>query len=296
MRKRWTIAMMTTALVVSLASSAQAAPTVTADLVRVTDTSAWSSASPDPTGLAFIPSTGALLISDAEVDEIAPLWSGSNLFVAARHGGLLRKRSVVRSTPEPEDIAWRDRKKILYVVDDDRNEVARIRVGRDGRIGTRDDRSKVILHTKRFGCRDPEGLAWHAERRSLIVTSARQSRVYLIRSGRDHRFDTRDDRVRSFPTKPLGSRSPEDVAVDPVSNHLLIVSSRDDSIAETTMRGRPVRMIDVSAAGLRRGAGIVLAWSAADPAVFNLFIVDKGVDNETDPGENDGRLLEFVYP
>lgn len=62
------------------------------------------------------------------------------------------------------------------------------------------------------------------------------------------------------------------------------------------MRGRPVRMIDVSAAGLRRGAGIVLAWSAADPAVFNLFIVDKGVDNETDPGENDGRLLEFVYP
>ena len=64
MRKRWTIAMMTTALVVSLAPSAQAAPTVTADMVRVTDTSAWSPASPDPTGLAFIPSTGALLISD----------------------------------------------------------------------------------------------------------------------------------------------------------------------------------------------------------------------------------------
>lgn len=296
MRKRWTIAIVTTVLVVSLASGAQAAPTVDADLVRVTDTSAWSPASPDPTGLTYVPSTGALLISDAEVDEIPRLWSGSNLFVAARHGGLLRKRSVVRSTPEPEDIAWRDRKRILYVVDDDRNEVTRIRVGRDGRLGTRDDRSKVILHTKRFGCRDPEGLAWHAESRSLIVTSARQSRVYLIRIGRDHRFGTVDDRVRSFPTKPLGSRSPEDVAVDPGSNHLLIVSSRDDSIAEATMRGRPVRMLDVSAAGIRRGAGIVLARSAADPAVLRLFVVDKGVDNETDRGENDGRLFEFVYP
>lgn len=181
-------------------------------------------------------------------------------------------------------------------MDDDRNEVARILVGRDGRIGTRDDRSKVILHTKRFGCRDPEGLAWHAESRSLIITSARQGRVYVIRAGKDHRFDTDDDRVRSFPTKPLGSRTPEDVAVDPGSNHLLIVSSSDGSIAETTTRGRPVRMIDVSAAGIRRGAGIVLARSAADPTVFHLFVVDKGVDDEIDPGENDGRLFEFIYP
>jgi hypothetical protein len=55
-------------------------------------------------------------------------------------------------------------------------------------------------------------------------------------------------------------------------------------------------MLDVSAAGIRRGAGIVLARSAADPAVLRLFVVDKGVDNETDRGENDGRLFEFVYP
>ena len=43
-------------------------PSVTATHIRTTLTSSWSPPSPDPSGIAFIPAAGMLLISDGEVD------------------------------------------------------------------------------------------------------------------------------------------------------------------------------------------------------------------------------------
>ena len=274
----------------------QAAPKVPAELLDVTPTSDWSSPSPDPTGLTFMRSSGRLLVSDAEVDEIRRLWKRSNLFVASERGALLRRGSVPAASSEPEDVAWRDRSHTLYVVDDDNDRVYRIRAGGDGLIGTSDDRWRVVLRTRSFGSRDPEGLAWRERGRSLIVTDARGARVFIVRAGRDRRFGTRDDGVTKFSTKPLGLTNPEDAEFDPRSNHLLIVSSAEDLVAETTLGGRLVRKIDLSAAHVRRAAGITLAPSPSDPGVMNLFIVGKGVDNESDPRENDGELFRFAFP
>lgn len=273
-----------------------AVPTVAAELLQVTPTSEWHSPSPDPTGLTFIRSTGQLLVSDAEVDEIPRVWARGNLFFAARRGALIRRGSVLAASPEPEDIAWHDRSHTLYVVDDDRDRVYRVRAGGDARIGTADDRWKAILRTRSFGSRDPEGLAWRERGRSLIVTDARGGRVSTVRAGRDHRFGTRDDRVTRFSTRPLGLTTPEDVEFDPRSNHLLLVSSAEDVVVETTMRGRLVRMIDFSDAHVRRAAGITIAPSPTDPSLMFLFIVGKGVDNESDPNENDGELFRFAFP
>ena len=275
---------------------AHAAPTVSAELLGIVSTSGWRSPSPDPTGLAFMRSNGKLLVSDAEVDEARRLWAGGNLFITSRRGELVRTGSVLPTSPEPEDIAWRNRSRTLCVVDDDRNRIFRIRSGRDDRIGTADDRWKMLLRTKSFGSRDPEGLAWHERDRALIVTDARLGRVFNVRAGRDRRFDTTDDRVRSFSTRPLGLTTPEDVEFDPDSNHLLLVGSVEDIVAETTLRGHLVRTIDFSDANVRRAAGVTLAPSRLDPAVTHLFIVGKGVDNASDPHENDGELFRFAYP
>ncbi|MGH2539871.1 MAG: SdiA-regulated domain-containing protein, partial [Actinomycetota bacterium] len=275
---------------------AHAAPTVSAELLEVTPTSGWPSPSPDPTGLTFMRSKRKLLVSDAEVDETRRLWAGGNLFITSQRGALVRTRSVLPTSPEPEDIAWRNRTRTLYLVDDDRNRVYRIRPGRDDRIGTADDRRKVLLRTRSFGSRDPEGLAWRERGRALIVTDARLGRVFIVRAGRDRRFGTRDDRVASFSTRPLGLSTPEDVEFDPGSSHLLLVSSVEDVVAETTMHGRLVRTIDFSAADVRRAAGITIAPSRADRAVTHLFIIGKGVDNASDRHENDGELFRFVYP
>lgn len=280
----------------SQAAPSQAAPTVPAQLLEVTSTADWPSPSPDPTGLTFMRSRGRLLVSDAEVDEIPRLWKRNNLFVASRHGALLRRGSVRAASTEPEDIAWRDRSHSLFVVDDDRDRVFRIRAGRDNLIGTADDRWKRVLRTRSFGSFDPEGLAWRERGRTLILTDSRSARVFIVRAGRDHRFGTRDDGVRRFSTKPLGLTHPEDVEFDPRSNHLLLVSSAQEFVAETTLSGRLLRMIDFSNAHVRRASGITLAPSPSDPSVMDLYIVGKGVDNESDPLENDGELFRFAFP
>ena len=278
-----------------LAPGASAEPTVEPKLIRVVPTSGWAKPSSDPTGLTYQRSTGSLLISDAEIEEIGRLWSGSNLFITNRRGSLLRTRSVRRVTDEPEDIAWRNRR-TSYLVDDDRRRVYRVRTGPDGLIGTGDDRRREVLRTGRFGSRDPEGLAWRARDRSLILTDARRGRVFHIRAGSDRRFGTPDDRVRRFSSAAVGVETPEDVVWDPRTDHLLIVGSADPVVAETTMRGRSVRTFDLSGSGIRRGSGIALAPDPARSGVRLMFITDKGVDNETDPEENDGRLFVFRYP
>lgn len=278
-----------------LAPGAAAAPTIEPKLLKIVRTSAWATPSSDPTGLTYQRSTGSLLISDAEIEEIGRLWSGSNLFVTNRRGSLMRTRSVRHVTDEPEDIAWRNRR-TSYVVDDDRRRVYRIRTGPDGLIGTRDDRRKEVLRTRRFGSRDPEGLTWRARDRSLILTDARRGHVFHVRAGRDRRFGTLDDAVRRFSSAAVGVPIPEDVVWDPRTNHLLIVGSSEPVVAETTMRGRPVRILDLSASGIRRGSGIALAPDPARPGLRLMFITDKGVDNESDPGENDGRLFVFRFP
>ena len=282
-------------LTAELVPIASAAAPVEPKLVRIVPTSAWATPSSDPTGLTYQRSTGKLLITDAEIEEIGRLWSGSNLFVTNRRGSLIRSRSVRRVTDEPEDIAWRNRR-TSYVVDDDRRRVYRVRTGPDGLIGTRDDRRKEVLRTRRFGSRDPEGLAWRARDRSLILTDARRGRVFHVRAGRDRRFGTPDDEVRHFSTAAAGVGTPEDVVWDPRTNHLLIVGSAEPVVAETTMRGRSVRTFDLSGSGIRRGSGIALAPDPARPGARLMFITDKGVDNESDPKENDGRVFVFRFP
>jgi len=278
-----------------LVTGASAVATVEPKLVKVVATSGWAKPSSDPTGLTYQRSTGNLLITDAEIEEIGRLWSGSNLFVTNRRGSLMRTRSVRSVTDEPEDIAWRNRR-TSYLVDDDRRRVYRVRTGPDGLIGTRDDRRKEVLRTRRFGSRDPEGLAWRARDRSLILTDAKRGRVFHIRAGRDRRFGTPDDEVRRFSSAAVGVGTPEDVVWDPRTDHLLIIGSVEPVVVETTLGGRPVRTFDLSVSGIRRGSGIALAPDPSRPGARLMFITDKGVDNESDPKENDGRLFVFRFP
>jgi uncharacterized protein YjiK len=275
--------------------SASAAPTVVTELVRVTHTSRWRVPSPDPTGLTYSRPTSRLIVVDAEVDEIPRLFRRSNLFVATRHGAFVRRRTVVRTSPEPEDVAWRNGTDV-FIVDDDRAKVFRIRAGDDGRIGTIDDRRRVVLRTRRFGCRDPEGLAWRRASRSLILTDEDGGRIFHVRPGRDRRLGTRDDVVRRFRARSVGLIAPEGVEFDPLTSHLLIVGGSEARIAETTLRGRLVRWIDLSDADIVNASDVTLVPDRAAPGGRRIIVADKGVDPDADRRENDGRLLTFAYP
>ena len=66
-------------------ASSASAVTATPSLVQTIDTSAYVPSSPDPAGIAYLPSRDELLVSDSEVDEM-PLFAGFNLFAGTRLG------------------------------------------------------------------------------------------------------------------------------------------------------------------------------------------------------------------
>jgi sugar lactone lactonase YvrE len=275
-----------------LPTTVPASAATKASLVRVTMTSSWPTKSPDPMGLAYNPRAKRLLISDAEVDEMPALWKGKNLFVAKRGGGLTATGTFKKFTHEPEDLAWDNAHQVLYVTDDDLDSVFRVGRGKDKRLGTRDDVVVTVLHTHRFGSFDPEGLAWLGSKRMLILSDSTNRRVYKIRPGKDLKFGTRDDTVRSFGTHKYGFTTAEDVAVR--GKHLFIVSSRQRFILETTMKGGLIQKIDLTGLGIVSASGIIFA-PGTDGGRSRLYLTASGVDNNVNPNQNDGRLFELKF-
>ena len=280
-------------VVCSLLPNTQPASAATkASLIKLTLTSSWPTKSPDPMGLTYNPRTKKLLISDAEVDEMPALWKGKDVFVTKRGGRLAATGTFKRFTHEPEDLAWDNAHQVLYVTDDDLDRVFRVGRGKDKKLGTRDDIVVTVLRTHRFGSFDPEGLAWLGSKRMLIVSDSTNRRVYKIRPGRDLKFGTRDDTVRSFGTHKYGFTTAEDVAIR--GKHLFIVSSRQRFILETTMKGGLVQKIDISGLGIVSASGITFA-PGTDGGRSRLYLTASGVDNNVDPNENDGRLFQLKF-
>ena len=296
---RWSCVSIWLVLVGALSAMMLTAPASAGDTVtvtRLTLTSIWRPASPDPTGLTWAPSLNRLIISDSEVDEIPTLWHHTNLFSLRLRGKVTASRRVVKATKEPEDVAWNRRSRSLFVADDDQDKVFLFRPGADGKIGTRDDVAKTALATESFGSHDPEGLEYIPRTGALVIVDARGKRVYRVRRGLDHTFGTADDVVSSFGVAKFGLMGCEDAAYDPATHHLFIVSSADKFIVETTRAGKLVQKIDLSTTGIRRASGIVFAPGStpATRSTRHLYVTDRGTDNNIKPNENDGRLFELT--
>ena len=65
-------------------------------------------------------------------------------------------------------------------------------------------------------------------------------------------------------------------------------------IYELDRSGALLNTIDTTAAGMRNAADIAIAPGSANPAARNYYIVDRGVDNDNHPDENDGQLHELA--
>jgi DNA-binding beta-propeller fold protein YncE len=266
---------------------------VAATRIRTTQTSSWAIPSPDPAGLTYRRSAKRLLVSDPEVDETS-LWQRKNIFEATTRGVLRRTGRVSPTSLEPEDVAWDNSAGALYVADDDKDKIFRINPGPDGRIGSRDDSVSTALTTSTFGINNPEGLAYRVKDKSLFITDPDADLVVHVLRGPDGAFGTGDDVRRSFDAFAIGLREVEDAEWDPRTRHLLVVSSaEEDIIAEVTPRGSLVRTLDISAANLIQPAGITLAPGSDVATQTHIYVSDRGEDNDTNPGENDGRIFEF---
>lgn len=280
----------------ALVTAAVANAPIVLNLVQSVNTSAFAPPSPDPAGIAFIPTLNRLMISDSEVDEM-PIFAGATLFETTLPGALIRTGSTLAYSREATDVAFDPANQHLFISDDDKRAVFELIMGPDGFYGTSDD-LVTSFDTAIFNSLDPEGITYDADARALFIVDGVNTEVYRVSRGPNNRFDGvpaagGDDIVTNFDVQGLGIYDPEGIHYDSVSKHLFLVGNNLTRLYEITTGGALVQLYDTSAAGIIKNAGITMAPGSNNPDVMNFYIVDRGVDNDVDPRENDGKLHEL---
>ncbi|HSF20142.1 MAG TPA: Ig-like domain-containing protein [Vicinamibacteria bacterium] len=271
----------------------------TATLVQTIDTSSFIPPSPDPSGIAYLGSTGRLLVSDGEVEEM-PIYQGVNVFDITLTGSLIGTFTTLAYSDEPSGLAFSPNDLHLFITDDTSpRRIYELNPGPDGLYGNSDD-SATFFSTAAFGSNDPEGVAYDTLSGTLFIVDGADSEVYRVASGANGVFDgippAGDDQVTHFDTASLGILDPEGIEYDEANDALYIVGKPAGLLAHLTTNGTLLRMIDISAADASKPAGLALGPGSQNALATNLYIVDRRVDNDTDPNENDGKLYELSLP
>jgi DNA-binding beta-propeller fold protein YncE len=267
------------------------AAALSAKLVRTTSTAKFAPSSPDPAGITYSAKRNRLIISDSEVEEMS-IYKGVNLFVATRAGKLTGGSSSLRFSAEPTGIDVRPSNDHLFISDDQADRIYEVARGPDGRYGTSDD-TVTSFSTRKAGNKDPEDVTVDDARGHLLAIDGSQAKVYRYEPGANRRFDGVDDKVSSFDVGRFGAKDPEGIAYDEVRQTVLVLDHKTDTIYELTREGRLLNTIGISAAKPVVAAGLTVAPASNGSGARNLYVVDRGLDNDAHPKENDGRLHEL---
>jgi uncharacterized protein YjiK len=271
----------------------------TSTIVQMTDMAAASPPSPDPSGITYLSNNNRLMVIDGEVEETINKIShfrGANVWQLALSGDVLataniskRPPTAVTMTDEPTDVAWNPNNGHYYFTADDTRRVYDLNPGGDGIAGTSDD-SWTYFSTLSAGNGDPEGLAFDTWRDHLFVADGLNREIY--------QYTLTGSLVGRFDVAAYGVEDPESVAFNPDSGTLFIMSSNKTSpiIVETTVEGKLLQTIDMSAANVKQAAGLAYAPASNGSEVRRFYVVDRGVDNNSDPNITDGRMYEITAP
>lgn len=293
-------------LCVLLAPTAIAPPpvsaaVVTASLERTVLLSDLTPPSPDPSGIAWDAGANRFVISDSEVDEMA-IFQDTNLFELDLAGNLTGAGDVTGPAPgfsnEPTGLSFDPGTGHLFLSDDVKRKVFVLEEGPDGDFGTADDTRVSSFDTAPLGCNDPEDVAFDTDSGDLFVADGAGREVCRVSPGNNGVFDGTppagdDVAVNHFDTEQYGAMGSEGLAYDPARDTLLIVDPKTKQIFETTRAGILLNTIDLSVANPRHAEDVVLAPSLATPGQMNMYVVARGVDNNADPNENDGKMHEL---
>jgi hypothetical protein len=105
-----------------------------------------------------------------------------------------------------------------------------------------------------------------------------------------------DDTRVAINVGQYGAKNPEGIEYYAARNAILVVDNDSKAVYELSRSGGLINKISIAAASPRHAAGITLAPASNGSGKQNLYIVDRGVDNNTNPSENDGRLYEMSAP
>jgi uncharacterized protein YjiK len=275
----------------SFTPTALASPNTQLYYVGTIDTSQYNPPSPDPSGIAYLdpantPSgTDRLFIADGEVDEIPTLFTGDNYFETNLPGTLNRTGSSLSYSSEPTGVDLNPANGHLFVSDDNVDKIFEVIPGNDGLYGSSDDTVVASFSTRPFGSFDPEGVAFDGG--NLFIVDGINSEVY--------QFTTSGTLVSQFDTESLGIHDPEGIEYDPDTSNIYLQGFPANVIGEITTNGTLVQLFDTSAANARKPAGLAIGANSVIPGAKSIYIVDRAVDNNSDPNENDGKVYEFSF-
>ena len=248
-----------------------------------------------------MPSANQLVVADGEVDEIKALFTTKkNVFRTTLAGALQGTMSTV--TPlnfsnEPTGVSYNPADGHIFYSDDSKRRIFELNPGTDLVLGTTDDfTTSVSVST--FAGRDPEDVNYDGTNRGLWIIDGLNAEVYHLLPGANNKFDgvppDGDDVLNQFDTRSIGIIDPEGIYRDPATGNLVLTSSDPTKLYEVSTAGVLLRTFDIAAANAVKVAGVTMAPSSTTAGVTNFYVVDRMVDNDTNPSENDGRLYEFT--
>jgi hypothetical protein len=288
---------------VSLAAvTALAAPVDTATLVRTIQTSSWNPASPDPAGIVWMPAADQLAVVDSEVDEVTGAgWHNVNLWRSNRTGSVVGTgalwgpNSAGSYSREPTGLGFDTASNTLFISDDSAKRVFVVKRGGDGTFGTTDD-VVTSINTSVLGSNDTEDPEFDPPSGHLFFLDGVGMEIYRINPA-DGVFGNGNDVMTHFDISHLGPTDFEGLTSNPDRGTLYVGARTTKQIFEITHNGTLVRTISASSvSGLRFISGLAMAPASNAPAQMNLWIVDRAIDNDADPNENDGRIFEITAP
>jgi hypothetical protein len=266
------------------------ADTVKATVVQSVQTSRFSPPSPDPSGITYLPGSDRLLIVDSEVEEMS-IYRSVDLWEVGRSGAVQRTGNVTRFSKEPTGVAYDPASETLWVSDDNTFRITPVKAGSDGRFGTSDDVASPYLDAKSVGNGDPEGVTVDTTTGDLYLAGGTTRAFYRLGRGPDGRFGTSDDVKGKFDVGAYGLRDMEGIAFDEARQTLVAFCTSSKRLYELDRTGHLLRMIDISAISPRGGGDVAIA-PASSGVGTSYWIVLRGVDNDADSNENDGKLFE----
>jgi hypothetical protein len=272
-------------------------PTVMAQLVQVIPTSGFDPPSPDPSGIVYLPPSGSrsgrFEITDSEVDETTGAgYHGVNLWQIRPTGTVLDTGTTLPFSKEPTGLGYGlDGGAVaLFISDDDKRKIFVDKVGNDGRYGTSDD-VVTSVDTGALGSADTEDPEYDPLTGHLFFLSGAGTEIYDI-DPVDGAFGNGNDTTTHFDISQYANDF-EGLSSDPSRGTLLLGARASDRIFEITKAGALVQTIDLSQIpNLSHVSGLALGPASDGSGRNDLWIVDRKVDNGSNPNENDGLLFE----
>lgn len=257
----------------------------------------WTPDSPDPSGLAYNSHIDRLVAVDGEVEETTGAgFHGANGWFATRSGTTTGTFNTIPASPtnkEPVGAAYDPIRDELYVSKDGTSVVWVYNATTMTVV-----RSFAVSGSP-YNNADAEGLGFGGG--VLYMVDALDNDMVKVLPGPNGIIGSGgDDVVTNFDLQQFGQDEPEGLDVDPSSGNIWVVSNKiggggvPQPMIEVTPNGALVSVVSIAAANPNSPGGLAMAPPSNGDPGFNIYVADRGIDNQEQSSENDGRIYEFA--